>query len=677
MVVCEIFRIEYADFDFYYLINYNLVMLNDIEQDVFKQIVQAEDFVSSANLSTICNTSINTIRKTVENINEHLKDKGCFIDSKISFGYRLQITDPDIAISFINQTISEIERFSYLDTSNLSSAYIILERLLSSNNYISVEQLTNSMYCSKSTVLRIMNNVKLIASAYNIELKSKRNYGFYIDGNEWDIRNCLSFLEKVSHHSRNSNLKYDSIEAQLMNNDELKKAIRKIVVSSVNKLSPKYVSLPILNAHKIFNYIILSHIRKKYIDKLGFDDNMITLAKSLPTYEIAKDIYTNLPERFKENATQLDYISLSALLACCMVIQDPIAIDQRVLNDIKNETEELIKFIQSYYDITKCFDDDFKNKFYCYLYSLSIKQSFNYISDGEGLISSVRLGLLSSDVCTIFALFYKLKHNVVLTENNLIEAYYIFNQSLLNSNATHTYDKITALIIARNGYYEATNLRHRILKSFPYHFEDIKAIEFAEIYSNEHKKADILITNYQISPINSLTVNANEIIKVGNIHDQDCFQELENYLKSKLIKEVKSYLSEENIIRSSFKTKEEVYNAIYQRHENEVGSKDSFIKDLQSKDNFISFEKGNNIVMISPLAYKMEKTNIEIFINDQPIIWKQNRDIIFIFYSRGSGNAHEITLIAYILKQFLHQHPFFINTMYRKTYREIIRSFKF
>lgn len=652
-------------------------MLNDIEQDVFKQIVQADDFISSANLSTICNASINTIRKTVENINEQLKDKGCYIDSKISSGYRLQITDPDIAISFINQTISEIERFSYLDTSNLSSAYIILEKLLTSSDYISVEQLTSSMYCSKSTVLRIMNNVKLIASAYNLELKSKRNYGFYIDGNEWAIRNCLSFLEKVSHHSRNGNLKYNSIEAQLMNNDELKKTLRKIIVSSVNKLSPKQVSLPILNAHKIFNYIILSHTRRKYIDKLGFDASMINLAKALPTYEIAKDIYANLPERFKENACQLDYISLSALLSCCMVIQDPIVIDQKKLNDIKNETEEMVSFIQSYYDVTNCFDEDFKNKFYCYLYSLSIKQAFNYINDGEGLVSSVRLGLLSSDVCTIFALFYKLKHNIVLTENNLIEAYYIFNQALLDSNATHTYDKITALLIARNGYYEATNLRYRILRAFPYHFEDIKAIEYAEIYSNDLKNADVLITNYQISTIDGLLPNANEIIKIGNIHDQDCFQELENYLKSRIVREIKTYLSEENIIHSSFKTKEEVYNAIYLRHKNEVGSKDSFIKDLQYKDGFISFEKENNIVMISPLAYKMDKTCIEIFINDQPIIWKQNRDIIFIFYSRGSGNAHEITLIAYILKQFLHQHPFFINTMYRKTYREIIRSFKF
>ena len=85
--------------------------------------------------------------------------------------------------------------------------------------------------------------------------------------------------------------------------------------------------------------------------------------------------------------------------------------------------------------------------------------------------------------------------------------------------------------------------------------------------------------------------NANEIIKIGNIHDQDCFQELENYLKGRIVREVKTYLLEENIIHSSFKTKEEVYNAIYLRHKNEVGSKDSFIKDLQSKDNFISFEK--------------------------------------------------------------------------------------
>lgn len=652
-------------------------MLTDIDQEVFKQIVQADDFISSLNLSTICNVSINTIRKTVDNLNIFLCDKGCYIDSKISSGYRLQITDPDIAIEFIQQTLTEIDRFHYLDVNNLSSAYIILEKLLTSSDYISVEKLTYRLYCSKSTILRIMENVKLIAASYHLQLKSKRNYGFYIEGDEWMIRNCLIFLEKAAFHSNNKHLKYDSLDFKLMNNKELQTVIRDNIILSINRLSTKGIQLPSLNAHKIFDYIILSHTRKKCINNLGFTQEMIQKAKNLPTYSIARNIYENLPERFSQDNEEKDYVSLSALLACCMVIQDINVIPNNELEKIKIETEGMIEFIQKYYDIKECFNEDFKRLFYCYYYSLSIKTTFNYVSDAEGLAPSIRLGLLTSDVCSYFALFYKLKHNITLKETDLIEAYYIFNFVLINSSATRDYKKLTAAIVARSGYYEAYNLRCRLLKTFPNRFEKLEPLEHSEVYSSNIKNYDLLITNYRFSQNNSLPINAKEIVEIGNIHDTNSFTAINDYFKDIISKEAKKYLSEENIIHSSFKNKEEVYQAIYQRHKDEVGSKESFINDLHQRDSFISFEKENNIVMISPLAYKMNRSFIEIFINDQPIIWKQNRDIIFIFYSRGNGSKKEITITSYLLKQFIHQHPFFINTLHNKTYKEIIRSFKF
>lgn len=666
------------DFDFYCCFHYNLCMLTDIDQEVFKQIVQADDFISSLNLSTICNVSINTIRKTVDNINIFLCDKGCYIDSKISSGYRLQITDPDIAIEFIQQTLAEIDRFHYLDVNNLSSAYIILEKLLTTNDYISVEKLTNSMYCSKSTILRIMENVKLIAASYHLQLKSKRNYGFYIEGSEWMIRNCLIFLEKAAFHSNNAHLKYDSLDFKLMNNNELQTVIRDNIILSINKLSAKEIQLPSLNAHKIFDFIILSHTRKRFINNMGFTQEMIQKAKNLPTYSIARNIYENLPERFRQDSDEKDYVSLSALLACCMVIQDINVIPINELEKIKIETEEMIEFIQKYYDIKECFNDDFKRLFYCYYYSLGIKTTFNYVSDAEGLAPSIRLGLLTSDVCSYFALFYKLKHNITIKETDLIEAYYIFNFVLINSSATIDYKKTTAAIVARSGYYEAYNLRYRLLKIFPNRFERLDCFEHSEIYSNNIKDYDLLITNYRFNLNISLPINAKEIVIIGkNIHDPNSFSAINDYFKSLIITEAKKYLSEDNIIHSSFKSKEEVYQAIYQMHKDEVGSKDSFINDLRQRDSFISFEKENNIVMISPLAYKMNSSFIEVFINDQPITWKQNKDIIFIFYNRGTGSKKEITITSYLLKQFIHQHPFFINTMHNKTYKEIIRSFKF
>ncbi len=651
-------------------------MLSDIDQKIFKQIVQSNKFISSQSLSTICNISINTVRKAVDNLNFFLIDKGCYIDSKISSGYRLEITDNDVAIPFIQQFLADFERFNYLDVNNLSSAYIILSKLLIANDYLTVDKLMNNMYCSKSTVFRIMDNVKLIAESYYLELKNKRNYGFYIEGNEWSIRNCLNFLEKVNHHSSNNFNNFNSLEFELLNNKEIKLSIRTSIITAINQSSP-HLHIPNLNMHKIFDYIIFSHTRRKHLSNLGFSPQMIQTARQLPTYQTARKIYEFLPDRFRNDVNELDYISLSALLACCMIIQDPQTIPKEQLDIIKEETEEMIDFICKYFDIRDCFNEQFKHNFYCYYYSLNLKKTFNFVSDMEGVFPSIRLGLMSSDVCSLFALYYKIKHQITLKETDLINAYYIFNLASYNNNLIHSFNHISAAISARNGYFEAINLQARILKLYPNNFTKLDAIEHTDIFSEKMKMYDLLIINYNLKPQISPPIHINNIIKIGNIHDDNTFGNLAEYFRNQVITEAKTLLTEENIIHTSFKNKEEVYEAIYQRHQDEVENKEGFINDLRLRDNFVSFEKTNSIVMICPLAYKTEKAYLDIYISDNPVVWKQNKDIIFIFYSRGSGSRHEIMIISYLLKQFLYQHPYFINTMYRKTYREIIRSLQF
>lgn len=670
--------LNFSSNHFHIIFCYNIFMLNDIEQKVFRHVVKADDFVSSLDLSIICDVSINTIRKTVDNINSILADKGCYIDSKISSGYRLIITDEEYATDFIQQYLTDIERFNYLDVTNLKGAYTILGKLCGSKEYISIEKLMNTMYCSKSTIFRIMENVKLLAESYRINLKNKRNYGFYLEADEWAIRSCMIFLEKVNHHSGNIFNNYNSIDFDLLNNNEIRKSIKATVINNINDFSrSSHIQLPGANLYKIIDYIILSHTRRKYSPLLGFSEEMNKLAKSLPTYSLAKKINADLPKRFSESIIEQDNISLSAMLSCCLSIINPKIIPDKYLTPIKIETEEMIDFLTKYFDIKYCFTEDFKQQFYCYLHMLNIRKSFNYVNDMEGVFPSIRLGLMSSDICSLFALYYNIKHNIILHERDLIDVYYIFNTAYYKANVNQQalFPKVSAALSLRNGYFDACNTKERLLKLYPNSFNKIDIVEISQL--NSVNNYDILMTNYNPNSEYIHKTNINKTIKIGNIHDNDAFKSVSDYFHNLIISESKKLLTEENIIHSSFRNKEDVYQAIYSRHKDEVGSENSFIKDLYLRDNFVSFEKRNSIVMICPLAYKTNKPVFDVYINDIPIIWNQSKNTIFIFYSRGLGSKYEIAITSYLLQQFLYQHPFFINTMRHKTYREIIRSFNF
>lgn len=650
-------------------------MLSEIDKEIFREIILSDGYVSSINLATICNVSINTIRKSVDNINDFLSDKYCYIDSKISSGYCLVFTNKEKAIDFIDQAIDNIERFRYLDASNLSSAYRIVFLLFSSSNCVSVDKIANYLYCSRSTVVRILDNVKIILKKFSLELKNKRNDGFYIEGNEFSKRNCLSFLEKVYKHTELDFQK--SIYDDLFFNNKLRTKIKNTVLS----ITSNHDDLPfhIVNSynHSITNWIIISNIRRKYKSDLRFSQNFVDKAKSLMSYNLAKEIYAALNFIDTSEIDEIDYIALSAVIFCCSSFSDLSAIDSNTLKLLKEETDQFVSFLNDYYALDDYFPDEFYKQFYLYLYSLSYKKTFNYIFDDEHIFPSIRMGLFSSDMLAIFALFIKVKHNIILQENDLIDAYFILNTAAITSNnkISMNYD-INGAVVARKGRFQGENIKARINFKYNNIFKKLDVLEYSQVFNKSINNYDLLLVNFDTSHNDISDYYNNDIIKIDNIHSNNMLNKLSYYIKNKNAQMALSIFTEENFHHCDFKSKQEVFLQIYQYVKDLVGSKESFINDLFQRDNFVTFEKNNGIVMICPLAYKFEKPMFHLFVNKNPISWKNKKNTIFIFYSRGSGTRNEISIISFLLKHFLHQPLFFINTLYQKSYKEIANSFK-
>src|SRR5699024_11040851 len=77
-----------------------------------------------------------------------------------------------------------------LDTSQDRIKYL-LNILLYSNNYISLDDLADKIYVSKNTLQNYIKTLKNIFLKYNLEYISKTNVGIKVIGNENDKRKCL------------------------------------------------------------------------------------------------------------------------------------------------------------------------------------------------------------------------------------------------------------------------------------------------------------------------------------------------------------------------------------------------------------------------------------------------------------------------------------------------------
>ena len=84
------------------------------------------------------------------------------------------IDDEEVALPFLERILREINRFSYLGINDTQKENYLIRRFLCTGSTISIEQLMDELYCSKSTILRLIDKTTEYLS--NFKLSIKVNY---------------------------------------------------------------------------------------------------------------------------------------------------------------------------------------------------------------------------------------------------------------------------------------------------------------------------------------------------------------------------------------------------------------------------------------------------------------------------------------------------------------------
>lgn len=642
-------------------------MLSELDKNIFNKIITSESYLSGALLSQLCNVSINTIRKEIDIINDCISNYGCHIETKIAQGYVFVIDNEKIALPFIEQTLVDYRRYRYLNLADMASVYYVLRKLIINNEFYTPESLANEMFCSKSTILRVLEKAKEFLSFYSLEIRSKRNYGIQISGNEWNRRLCMLDLHKAYIHSNEFN--DTRFEAAFLMNSNYPEQVKKTLYHYFSNHPELKISN--LNFPKIYNLILLSETRKQNNSLLKFTDTQIISAKRLPSWQHAANIYDALPELFHNSEKEHAVLCLSMLLATSLTITDFREIPEQDIKKYQSETIEMLQFLNQYYQLDYLFNLEFIQDFSCYLHSLNLSLLFNVPTDREMLAPSFRLGLLSADLLSLFALFFYQKHGYRLKETDLVKAYYIFARFIFeNQNSSF---KKRILLCPRYGFYFGKNLASRIYNQFGNHIHEIQVAEFSELYSIDLSQYDLIATDILAK---SLPATQTPVIEINFFRTSEDMSKLQKFLTDSNKSLALSIFKSDNYHQLNCQSKEEILNCFFKLHQNEFNNKDAFINEVYLRDQFINSERDKGIVLISTLTLKTESPVFDVIVTSKPILWNSQRSTIFIFYQYGDGTSSNIQLISYLLGQFIHQSDSFLNSLSKLTYNELIDSFK-
>lgn len=318
---------------------------------IINHLCKKEGYTTANELSGLLGVSTKTIKRAISDISHYVKNYNINITSSRGLGYILEGSKKDIDNLY---TISQ----SFIDGMNEDSIEKRIELficLLLNNDYISIEEISNSLSLSIASTNKVFSKVKKLLDKYELSIKSKPSYGSYIEGSEENVRKImLDYSIKISSnekiHSEIDNVY--SKETSLIENIIIKKLKEKNIIISDKDFN--------ILLSKIIISISRTRRGKTFICKQG--DNKLNDINFIK--EIVEEVYIKLDTHYDEN--EIFYI-------CSHLNQvDNCKIEKKIGEIIKSSLDDI--FLISGIDYKQ--DRDFIK-----LISIHIKKLVNRVFD--------------------------------------------------------------------------------------------------------------------------------------------------------------------------------------------------------------------------------------------------------------------------------------------------------
>lgn len=172
----------------------NKLQLNHVELNIVQFLFEHENqFHSSQKIADNSQVSGKTVRKYIKSINTVLEDFGAVIEMKKGSGYQLVIHNHRQFYQFIDlirEQKSTMEDSNLL-TDNNSRERFILNALLLENKKITIDDLAETMYVSKSTVSTVIQLIKQRLEKFELGVDYDQAGNIIINGEELSKRRFI------------------------------------------------------------------------------------------------------------------------------------------------------------------------------------------------------------------------------------------------------------------------------------------------------------------------------------------------------------------------------------------------------------------------------------------------------------------------------------------------------
>lgn len=272
--------------------------ISDRLEKILNALSRCDESLTSEQLSMMVKVSTRTIKKDIAELNSFLKNYSVDVHAKTGVGYQLVVRD-----EFLYQQLQKEMKRRDIQTTQTIPKYryervnYIIKKLLTVDYYLTLEDLIDEMYISRSTLTADLKEVREIFKDYGLQLISRPNYGILLVGDEISKRLCIA---EYFFHANVSTGYFAADNAMFVSSTNQNEIT--FVRDYLSQISEKYnIHLSDLSLQNFVIHILIAIRRWKFYNYVKIEDQEWTKQRkaALKEWEAAKELIERIEEKLE------------------------------------------------------------------------------------------------------------------------------------------------------------------------------------------------------------------------------------------------------------------------------------------------------------------------------------------------------------------------------------------
>lgn len=602
-------------------------------ETLFGMLLDAGSHLSAQKLSQDLHISERTIRTDIAKLTEFLETNGATITLTRGAGYKIEILDPT-AFEAFQADKNKPKNTDYFDLDNPEERvkYEIF-LLLSSANYIKLEDLADTLFASRATISNDMKQVRTVIASYDLTLVSKPGCGVKIVGEEEKMRYTLTALiasKKAPESYLETFFEWHKQKEKLQ---KLMSAVTDYFFATNIRFTDEALQNLLLHMMILVERIELGHSLEQF-ELTDVSEEEITIANNLAGI---------LASLFEIEISEGDKNYLLLQIASKRILN----VEDKEISEFDDYAyiEGMLNRIESQYFYRLQDDLQLKKDLIAHIHSMLYRVKYHMTVKNPMTEHIKRYYPLAYEITLDAVESLKKDYPYDINQNELAYLALHIGASLERNYQISYYRHKSALIVCGSGFGTARIVEAKV-KSAVSNLDITKVVSIQEYNRFIHIEEDIILSTVRIPEKNK------PVIKISNIPTNEELKMLGAIIEEQTDPNrgfLSSFFDAAFFARSTLTNKTAILEEMVEslKSKNIVG--DEFLNSVIERERLGSTVLGTGIAIPHPLGLMAKETKIVIRILDNPIKWDQKQSVHAVFLLCISKNDYEEAINIYEL----------------------------